>query len=118
MPELLDPRLDVVTGDPLPGGDRLQVDVVDDCLVRLDDTVGHLDAELALGPEHREPQSPLEHDLVLRRPQVRELGAGVAVREDVGDHRTIVPDHRRHVHQRLRAALSRGSAAAVGRRAS
>ena len=47
--ELLDARLHVVAGDPLAGGDRVEVDLVDDRLVGLDDAVGHVDAEVALG---------------------------------------------------------------------
>ena len=39
--ELLDPGLHVVPGDPLPLGDRRQVDLVDHPLVRLDDAVRH-----------------------------------------------------------------------------
>ena len=63
--ELLDAGLDVVAGDPLPGLDRVEVDLVDDGFVGLDGAVGHVDAELGLRPEDREPQSSLEHDLVL-----------------------------------------------------
>jgi hypothetical protein len=47
--ELLDARLHVVAGDPLAGGDRRQVDLVDDRLVGLDHPVGDVDAEVALG---------------------------------------------------------------------
>ena len=61
--ELLDARLHVVPGDPLARGDRGEVDLVEDRLVGLDDAVGDVDAEVALGPQHREPQLPLEHDL-------------------------------------------------------
>ena len=46
--ELLDARLHVVAGDRLAAPDRVEVDVVDDLLVRLDDAVGHVDAEVAL----------------------------------------------------------------------
>ena len=48
--ELLDARLHVVPGDPLAGGDAVEVDLVDDRLVVLDDAVGHLDAEVAAAP--------------------------------------------------------------------
>ena len=91
--ELLDPRLHVVPGDPLAGGDRVEVDALsDDVLVGLDDAVGHVDAEVALGLEHRDPELPLEHDLVLGRPDLGQVGAGVAGGEDVGDgHGLIVP---------------------------
>ena len=83
--ELLDPRLHVVPGDPLARGDRVEVDLVDDVLVGLDDAVGYVDPEVALGLEHRDPELPLEHDLVLRRPDRGEVGAGVPGGEDVGD---------------------------------
>ena len=84
--ELLDPRLHVVPGDPLAGGDRVEVDLVDDRLVGLDHAVGHVDAEVALRLEHRDPEPPLEHDLVLGRPDRGQVGAGVPGGEDVGDH--------------------------------
>ena len=90
--ELLDPRLHVVPGDPLARGDRLEVDLVDDVLVGLDHAVGHVDAEVALRLQHRDPQPPLEHDLVLRRPDRGQVGAGVAGGQHVGDgHGAIVP---------------------------
>ncbi len=63
--ELLDAGLHVVAGDPLAGGDGLEVDLVDDRLVVLDDAVGDVDAERGLGTEHGEPQLALEHHLVL-----------------------------------------------------
>ncbi len=47
--ELLDPRLDVVSGHSLARRDRLEVNLVDDGLVRLHNTVRHLDPQLALG---------------------------------------------------------------------
>ena len=82
--ELLDARLHVVAGDPLARGDAGQVDLVDDLLVGLDDAVRHVDAEVPLGLEHRDPELPLEDDLVLGRPDLGEVGAGVAGGEDVG----------------------------------
>ena len=82
--ELLDPRLHVVPGHPLPRRDAVEVDLVDDLLVGLDDAVGHVDAEVALGLQHRDPEPALEHDLVLGRPDRGEVGAGVAAGEDVG----------------------------------
>ena len=48
--ELLDAGLDVVAGDLLALGDRVEVDLVDDRLVRLDHAVGRLDAEVASAP--------------------------------------------------------------------
>jgi hypothetical protein len=84
--ELLDARLHVVAGDALAGRDGGQVDLLDDPLVVLHDAVGHVDAELALGPQHRDPQPALQHDLALGRPQLDQLGTGVPRRQDVGDH--------------------------------
>ena len=84
--ELLDPRLDVVAGDPLARRDRGEVDLLDDPLVVRDRLLGDVDAQVALRAQHRDPQPPLQHDLVLRRPQRDELGAGVPRGEDVGDH--------------------------------
>ena len=55
--------------------DRVEVDVVDDLLVGLDHAVGHLDAEVALGDQHGQPQPALQHDLVLRRPDAGQLRA-------------------------------------------
>ena len=63
--ELLDPRLHVVPGDLLAGGDARQVDVLHDGLVVGDHPVRHVDAEILLRSEHGDPQPPLEHDLVL-----------------------------------------------------
>ena len=83
--ELLDPRLDVVPGDPLPGRDAGQVDVVDHLLVGLDHAVGHVDAEVALRLEHGDPEPALEDHLVLGRPDGDQVGAGVAGGQDVGD---------------------------------
>ena len=62
--ELLQARLDVVTGDPLPGLDGGQVDGVDHGPVVLDHPVGDGDPQVALGLEHGHPQPALEDDLV------------------------------------------------------
>ena len=59
--ELLDPRLDVVPGDPLAGGDARQVDVVEDPLVGVE----HPRLRRPLGPQHRQPQAPLRPYLLL-----------------------------------------------------
>ncbi len=84
--ELLDARLDVVPGDPLAGGDGVQVDPVDHPLVVGDHPVRHVDAQLVLGAQHGQPQPPLEDDLVLGRPQPDQLRARVAGGQYVGDH--------------------------------
>jgi hypothetical protein len=83
--ELLDARLDVVTGDPLAPLDRGQVDVVDDRVVGLDHAVGHLDPQVALGGQDRYPQSPLEHDAIAGREELDHRLAGIAPGQDVGD---------------------------------
>ncbi len=83
--ELLDASLDVVTGDAFALCDGLEVDLLDHAFVVGDRLGGNVDPEFGLRPQHREPQLPLEHDLVLGRPQVPEFGAGVAGGEDVGD---------------------------------
>jgi hypothetical protein len=64
--ELLDAGLHVVPGDLLAGRDGGQVDLVDHGPVVLDDPVGHVHAEVALRLQHRDPQLPLQDDLVLR----------------------------------------------------
>ncbi len=90
--ELLDAGLHVVAGDLLAVGDRLEVDLVDDGLVRLDDAVGRLDTEILLGHEDGDPQSALEDDLVLRRPDARQLRRCVSAGQNVGGgHPSIVP---------------------------
>ena len=64
--ELVDAGLHVVARLALPCADRLEVDVVDrNLLVSLDDAVGYLDAEVALGTEYGEPQPALRDDLAL-----------------------------------------------------
>ncbi len=83
--ELLDPRLHVVPGNLLALGDRGQVDGVEDALVVGDRLVRHLDAEVLLGPQHGEPELPLQLHLLLGRPERGELGGGVASGEDVRD---------------------------------
>ncbi len=64
--ELLDAGLHVVAGDPLPLGDRGQVDLVEHPLVVGDHTVGYVDAQFRLGTQHRQPQPPLGDDLRFR----------------------------------------------------
>ena len=69
---------------------EVEVDLVDDRLVGLDDPVGHVDAEVALRLEHGDPELPLEHDLVLGRPDPGQVGGGVAGGEDVGDGQVVM----------------------------
>ena len=47
-----------------------EVDLVEHRLVRLDDAVGHVDAELALGAEHRDPQPALEPTILCSGDQI------------------------------------------------
>jgi hypothetical protein len=82
--ELVDARLHIVTRDLLPLGDRGEVDVVDHCLVRLDDAVGGLDPEVPLGLEDRDPQPALQPDLVLGRPDLRDRWGCVPAGQHVG----------------------------------
>jgi len=64
--ELLDARLDVMTGDALPGLDARQVDLVDHGDVVVDHLEREVDSEVALGPHDGHPEPSLEHHLVLR----------------------------------------------------
>ncbi|CAB4930863.1 unannotated protein [freshwater metagenome] len=57
--ELLDPCFDVVPGDLLAFTNRLKIHVPEHRFVRFDHPSGHLDAEIALGLEHRNPELPL-----------------------------------------------------------
>src|SRR5689334_4604567 len=61
----------------------MQIDVVDRRLVRLDRAVRHLDAEVALRRQHRDPEPALHAYLFLGRPERDEIGGGVAGGEDV-----------------------------------
>ena len=63
--ELLDPSLHIVTSDGLPAANRLEIHLVDDCLIRLHNPVGHINAEILLRLEHRNPELPLKDNLVL-----------------------------------------------------
>jgi hypothetical protein len=74
-------RLHVVPGDPLALRDAREINIVDHCLVRLDDPVRQRDPEVALGPQDREPQPALHPDLLLRRPEVDEVGGRIAAGE-------------------------------------
>ena len=83
--ELLDPGLHVVAGDALPRGDRVEVDLVDHVAVGLHDSVGYVDAEVALRLEHRDPEAAFEDDLVLGRPDRGQVVTGVPGGQHVGD---------------------------------
>ena len=112
--ELLDPRLHVVAGDPLAGGDRVEVDLVDDRLVGLDHAVGHVDAEVALRLEHGDPELPLE-----RRSCARATRSRRARRRRSGVARTLgtVTGRLSHRSRRLAAPSTTPSgSAAMSRR--
>src|SRR5699024_1009630 len=83
--ELLDPCFHVVAGDPLPPGDRVEIDSVAHSGVIGDDPVGNVDAEIGLCAQHRQPQLPFEYHLVLGRPQFHQFGGGIPGGEDVGN---------------------------------
>ena len=63
--ELLDAGLDVVAQHAFPRGDRRQVDVVQNSLIVGDHAFGHIDAQLGLRPQHRQPQPAFGDDLGL-----------------------------------------------------
>ena len=88
--ELLDAGLDVVAGDPFPGGDRRQIDGVGACggdlLVGGDRVVGDVHAQIALGAQDRDPQLPFQHDLALGRPEVGHGRRCVPPGQDIRDH--------------------------------
>ena len=63
--ELIDPSFDIVTGDGLASGDRVEIDLLTHRFVGGNRVVGNVDAERALCPHHRDPQFALEHDLAL-----------------------------------------------------
>jgi hypothetical protein len=55
----------MAAADLLVGGDRREIDCVDDPLVRLYRAVGHVDAEIALRTQHSKPQLLFQNNLVL-----------------------------------------------------
>jgi hypothetical protein len=63
--ELLDPGLHVVAGDPFAGGDRREVDLVEDAFVVLDHPVGDRHAEVVLRAQDGEPEPALGAHLLL-----------------------------------------------------
>ena len=74
--ELLDAGLHVVAGDPLAGVDRLRGRPGRRPPRRPRSTPsGTSTPEVALGPQHGDPELPLEHDLVLGRPDARPSAA-------------------------------------------
>jgi len=83
--EFLDSGLHIVARDPFPVGDRRQVDLVDDAGVVVDDAIGDIDSQFALGGHDRNPQPALGGDLGARRPDVGKLRGRVTTGEDIGD---------------------------------
>ena len=109
--ELLDARFDVVSRDPLALVDGIEVNLVDDLAVGLQRAIGNVDAGVALGFEHSDPQTSFENDLVAGRPQLSHLRRGVTRRQIVGDlgsvhvsltvhpRRGTLPDGQRVAHR-------------------
>ena len=85
--ELVDASLHVVAGDRFARRYRLEVDDLHDGLVGLDHRLVHIQSELALSLQHRQPQPALQHHPALGRPQRPHLLAGIAGRQHVGDPR-------------------------------
>ena len=100
--ELLDAGLHVVARHALAGVDRVEVHAVDDGLVGGDHLVGvspaEVDAQVALRPQHREPELPLRDDLGLRRPDALHLGGGVTGGKDVRHAHEAESSDRSPVH--------------------
>ena len=105
--ELLDPRLDVVAGDAFAGRDGFEVHLIDDHLIGGDHLVGvgapEVDAQVALGAQHRQPEPPLGDHLRLGRPDGAHLRGGVTGGQHIGNAHagnsivptTFSPDSRR-----------------------
>ncbi len=85
--ELLDPGLHVMPGDLLALGDGGQVHLVEHALVVGEGGVRHLDPEVLLSAQHRQPQLTLQLHLLLGGPQDGQLRGGVAAGQDIGDAR-------------------------------
>ena len=64
--ELLESCLHVVPGDSFTAVYRLQIDLVDDALIRVDRLLGNIDPQVPLCTHDRNPQASFEHDLVGR----------------------------------------------------
>ena len=73
----------IVTGHLFPVGNRGEVDLRYCCGVRLDHTVGHIDAEVFLRLQHGDPQLSFEHDLGFGRPDTNHSNAGVSIGKNV-----------------------------------
>ena len=87
--ELLDPGLDVVAGDAFAGRDGFEVHLTCDRLVGGDHLVRigapEVDAQVALGAQHRQPEPALGDHLCLGRPDVAHLRGGVTGGQHIGD---------------------------------
>ena len=86
-----------MTGDRFTFGDRFEIDLIDHSLVGLEDSIGHGNSELALGLQDCQPQSALQDDLVLSRPECPHGVACVSGRKNVGDgagHLRTIPRHK------------------------
>ncbi len=83
--ELLDTGLHIVARHPLAGVDRVQVHRIDHRCVVGDGGRRNVYTQFGLGRHDGDPQASFQNDLVLRRPELHHLRAGVAVGEHVGD---------------------------------
>src|SRR5215211_691141 len=91
--KLLDPRLDIMTGDLLPPVDARQINVLDDRLVRVDHhswvVAAEINTKITLGYQYRQPQPAFSDDLVLRGPDLAHRRGGVPVGQDIADRHCL-----------------------------
>jgi hypothetical protein len=77
---------EVRPGDALAGHDGPGIDAVLGLFVGGDGFAGDVQAEVALGLHHGDPEFALEDDAALRGPDGLQGGGGVAFGEDVRNH--------------------------------
>ena len=85
--EFLDTGLHIVTSYRLAGANGVKIYLLDDRLVCLDHTIGHVNTEFTLSLQDSHPQLTLEDDLVLRRPNRGHRRRGVPRSQNIGDQR-------------------------------
>ena len=83
--ELFNAGLHIVASNTLTGGNGVEVNLIDDLLIRLDSALRHLNSAGDLSLQNGNPELALEDDLVLRAPQLRQGRRGVSVSKDVCD---------------------------------
>ena len=81
--ELFNAGLHIVASNTLTGGNGIEVNLVDDLLIRLDSALRNLNSAGDLGLQNCNPELALEDDLVLRAPQLRQSRRSVSVSKDV-----------------------------------